>query len=199
VNRVATVDLWFDPLCPWAWRASRWLLEVEKVRDVRATLHVMSLAVLNDAPPSDLDVWGPVRLMVATDLAHGQDALRGLYTAVGELVHREHREVGRDVYALALHRAGLPHTLANAALTEVYDDAVRARHATGVDTLGDDAATPVIRLAGPDGEPVAFAGPVLAPTPRAEAAGELWDGLALVARTEGFREIRRPRTRRTPG
>ena len=43
-----TLDLWFDPLCPWAWMTSRWALEVAKVRPVEVAFHVMSLAVLNE-------------------------------------------------------------------------------------------------------------------------------------------------------
>ena len=81
---MAAVDMWFDPICPWAWITSRWLLEVQHARDVRVTFHVMSLSVLN-ADRSDLSDssraemirgWGPVRVMMATNLAYGQPAVR---------------------------------------------------------------------------------------------------------------------------
>jgi len=191
---VTAVDMWFDPVCPWAWNASRWLVEVERVRDVTIRFRVMSLSVLNDSPEG----WEPVRVMAATELAYGPDAVRALYATMGTAIHTERLPIGRDLFALALGRAGLPHTLANAALTDAYDGAVRASHHAGVATLGDLAATPVIRLPGPDGLPVAFVGPVIRPAPTGDAAGDLWDGLALAARTEGFFELRRPRTRRPP-
>ena len=197
---VADVDLWFDPVCPYAWIASRWLLEVERVREVSVHMHVMSLSVLNADRPevSESSVrrgWGPVRVMTATTLAYGQEAVRALYGAMGALIHQERVRVGRDLYARALDRARLPHTLANAALTTVYDDAVRASHRAGVADLDDVAAAPVIHLPGPDGRVAVFAGPVLTPTPRGEAAGDLWDGLVRVARADAFFEIRRSRTR----
>jgi hypothetical protein len=113
------VSLWFDPICPYAWITSRWLLEVEGVRDVSVNLQ-----------------------------------------------------------------------------TTVYDDAVHASHRAGVADLGDAVATPVIHMPGPDGRVAVFAGPVLTPTPRGEAAGDLWDGLVRVARADAFFEIRRARTRR---
>src|SRR5262249_2748787 len=114
--------MWFDPACPWAWLTSRWLLEVEKVRDVRMRLNVMSLSVLNENRPDNSEAererirlgFGPVRVAMATILSLGDDAVRRLYAELGPLVQRDGMEPSRDLYALALGRAGLPHSLANA-------------------------------------------------------------------------------------
>jgi mycothiol-dependent nitroreductase-like protein len=196
---VATADLWFDPVCPWAWLVSRWLTEVERVRDVQMRLHVMSLSVLNEDRP-DLtdaehaglhDAWALVRLVMATSLSLGGQAVRDLYTALGQLIHVDHMTMSRDTLALALGRAGLPHSLANAAQDPHYDAAVRASHHAGVDPLGDVAACPVLHVAGPGGEPIAFMGPLVTPYPRGEAAGRLWDAVALAAATDGFFGLRR--------
>ena len=73
-----SVEMWFDPICPWAWLTSRWLMEVEQVRDVEVTWSVMSLAVLNDGRelPAEYSSmmersWGPVRVIVAAARDHG--------------------------------------------------------------------------------------------------------------------------------
>ena len=194
---VSTADFWFDPLCPWAWLTSRWMLEVERVRPVRTVWHVMSLAVLNEN--KDLDdrrrenlqrAWGPVRVCAAAEQAHGNEVLLPLYTALGQQIHYKQRK-DTGLLGDALETAGLPPSLAEAANTADYDEVVRASHREGMEPVGDDVGTPVIHFAG-----AAFFGPVITPAPTGEAAGKLWDGVVLVTGTEGFYELKRSRDRR---
>ncbi|TDC66423.1 disulfide bond formation protein DsbA [Micromonospora sp. KC207] len=192
--------MWFDPICPWAWVTSRWLLEVEQVRDVDIRFHVMSLSVLNegrDLPEQYQQLmqagWGPVRVCVAVEQQHGPDAVRALYTALGTRIHPGREELGRDLYVAALADAGLGPELADAADGTAYDEALRASHEAGMRPVGQDVGTPVIHAPGPDGSPVAFFGPVVTPCPKGEAAGRLWDGVLLVAGTPGFYELKRSR------
>ncbi|MCX4470551.1 DsbA family protein [Micromonospora sp. NBC_01655] len=196
----ATVDMWFDPICPWAWITSRWLLEVEQVRDVTIRFHVMSLTVLNegrDLPEEYQELmrtgWGPVRVCVAAEQKYGQDAVRTLYTALGTRIHLGKENLGPELYAAALTDAGLDPELAAAAESTAYDEALRASHEAGMRPVGTDVGTPVVHAPGPDGTPVAFFGPVVTPRPKGEAAGRLWDGVLLVAGTPGFYELKRSR------
>ncbi len=194
-------DFWFDPLCPWAWMTSRWMLEVEQQRPVETRWHVMSLAVLNegrDLPEKYRDLmdeaWGPVRICIAAAQAHGEQVLGPLYTALGTRFHNQDLPRTREVFESALAEAGLPVELADAADSKEYDEALRASHQAGISLVGQDVGTPVIAVPGPDGEQIAFFGPVVTPTPRGEAAARLWDGTLLVASTPGFYEIKRTRT-----
>ncbi|WP_214413577.1 DsbA family protein [Sphaerisporangium fuscum] len=196
--------MWFDPKCPWAWIASRWLLEVEQVRDVEVRFHVLSLAVLNEGREGLeewyrewLDTaWGPARGAIAAEQKCGNDVLRGLYTALGGRIHHEKASIGRELYLSALAEVGLPLELADAADNDEYDQALLASNQEGLGPVGEDLGTPAIHVPGADGELVAFFGPVVTPIPRGEAAGKLWDGVLLVAGTDGFFELKRARTRR---
>jgi protein-disulfide isomerase-like protein with CxxC motif len=191
------LDFWFDPLCPWAWIASRWVLEVQKVRPVQARWHIMSLAVLNqgkDVPEKYRALmtlaWGPVRVCMAAEQKFGPDVLLPLYTALGTRFHLQKARRNRATIEAALAEVGLPVDLADAIDDPSYDDAIRASHADGMDPVGSEVGTPVISLNG-----VSFFGPVMSPIPRGEAAATLWDGLLAVTGTDGFFELKRSRTR----
>ena len=192
------LDFWFDPLCPWAWITSRWVLEVEKVRPVEARWHVMSLAVLNegkdDMPERYQELmrqaWGPVRVCIAAEQKFGPEVLLPLYTALGTRFHHEKAERDRATIEAAIVEAGLPVELADAMDDESYDEALRASHKDGMDRVGYEVGTPVISVNG-----TSFFGPVVSPIPRGEDAARLWDGVLLVASTDGFFELKRSRTR----
>ncbi|MGC5361627.1 DsbA family protein [Streptomyces sp. DT24] len=202
-NGRTPVDFWFDPTCPWAWMTSRWMLEVEKVRDVEVRWHVMSLAVLNEDKIDELPegyrdllerAWAPVRVVVAAQQKHGDAVVGPLYTALGTRFHNEGQGPTREAVAAALAEVGLPADLLEYADSDTYDTELRASHQEGIDKVGQDVGTPVIAVPGADGEQIAFFGPVVTPAPKGEEAARLWDGTLLVASIPGFYEIKRTRT-----
>ena len=173
------------------------MLEVERVRPVRVRWHVMSLPYLNAGRelPQDYqalmdEAWGPVRVLVAAASDHGPDVVLPLYTALGTRFHLEKRPKDRTTVVEALAEVGLPERLADAMGSTRWDAELKASHHAGMDQVGFEVGTPVISVEG-----VAFFGPVVSPAPRGEAAGRLWDGVRLVAGTDGFFELKRSRTR----
>ena len=191
----STAEFWFDPLCPWAWMASRWMEEVERVRPVDVTWSVMSLSVLNegrDLPDEYRDLmdrgWGPVRVIIAAAQEYGDKVVKPLYDAMGTRIHVQGEKDFDAVIAAALDEVGIDGALARFAGSDAVDDLLRTSHERGISLVGDEVGTPVVAVNG-----VAFFGPVVSPAPKGEDAGRLWDGCVLVAGTPGFFELKRSR------
>jgi 2-hydroxychromene-2-carboxylate isomerase len=196
------VQFWFDPLCPWAWITSRWMLEVEKVRPVRTEWRIMSLAYLNlvqhegkgltaDYLERMSRAWEPVRVCAAAAQHSGPGVLGPLYTAIGTRIHVQGRREDPAVIPEALAEVGLPGSLADAAGSTEFDELIKHSHNEAFDDVGLDVGTPVVRIRGK-----ALFGPVVTPVPRGDAAARLWDGLVLVTATDGFFELKRTRDRK---
>jgi protein-disulfide isomerase-like protein with CxxC motif len=196
------VQFWFDPVCPWAWITSRWILEVQKARPVRPDWRIMSLAYLNLTQHEGKDLsedylermgraWGPIRVCAAAAQHSGPEILGPLYTAIGTKFHVEGRREDPTVLPEALAEVGLPASLASAAQSDEFDGEIKRSHHEAFDDVGTDVGTPVIRIRGR-----AIFGPVITPAPKGEAAVRLWDGLVLVTEADGFFELKRTRDRK---
>ncbi len=189
-------DFWFDPLCPFAWITSRWIREVEHVRDIEVRWHVMSLAHLNkdkDIPDDYREMLRgkekPVRVAIKVAQDYDNAKLGEWYTAIGTRRHNNGEELDRDMVAASLANVGLPADMIEAWDDETLDDDVAKSHHEGMDAVGDDVGTPTIHI-----NDTAFFGPVLTKIPRGEDAGRLWDGAVAVAAYPYFFELKRTRT-----
>lgn len=176
--------------------------QVEQVRPVSADWRIMSLAYLNlvqregeglsdDYRELMTKAWGPVRVCAAAAEYGGSGVLGPLYTAIGTRLHNHRRRDDPTVITEALAVAGLPDSLASAVTSMEFDQLIKDSHDEAFNEVGLDVGTPVLRIGG-----TALFGPVVTPAPRGEAAGRLWDGLVMVAGTDGFFELKRSRDRK---
>ena len=191
-----SAEFWFDPVCPWAWMTSRWILEVEKVRDISVQWNLFSLAHLNrdkELPEEYksrlIRSWQSTRVIAAAQKEKGSSITLQLYTAISSRIHLKKMDVGVVLFEEALTEVGLNPVLAQAMSDESLNAAIIESHERGIALVGNDVGTPIISVGG-----AAFFGPVISPAPKGEEAGKLWDGVVGVASYPGFFEIKRSRT-----
>lgn len=191
-----SAEFWFDPVCPWAWMTSRWILEVEKVRDISVQWNLFSLAHLNrdkELPEEYksrlIRSWQSTRVIAAAQKENGSSITLPLYTAISSRIHLKKMDVGVVPFEDALTEVGLNPALAQAMSDESLNAAIIESHERGIALVGNDVGTPIISVGG-----TAFFGPVISPAPKGEEAGKLWDGVVGVASYPGFFEIKRSRT-----
>lgn len=202
-----TATMYFDVTCPFAWVTSRWLLEVEKVRDVKVEWAPMSLAVLNDGREGldpayarqSANSKAPALVAAAIYTEHPEKT-GDYYTAMGEKIHniggvdKQDPACYDQLIKEALEEIGLPAELFDVAHKAddedgSYDEQLRASHAKALELVGDDVGTPVVRLGDR-----AFFGPVLTRIPQGEKAGELFDASVTLGSYPHFFELKRSRT-----
>jgi hypothetical protein len=192
-TRPPHVDVFVDPVCPFAWIAYRWLLEVGEQRDLDLHLRMMSLAVLNGEDPEHPErglesAWRPVRVGAAMVERTDERAWAQFVVAFGTRYHVRGERNRDDVLRATLADLGAEEFYAAADSTE-RDEEIRRRHDEGMAPVGLDVGTPVLHVDG-----TAFFGPVLEAVPRGQEALDAFDGALLLARNPHFVELKRTRS-----
>ena len=215
----ADLEFFFDPICPFCWVTSRWVVDVARQRDLDVVWRPLSLAILNEEisyeerkqaspeyPDSHLRGLEMLRVVHAAREAHGPGVVGDLYTALGELVWDADPAEGtfeavmhemarvRDLRP-ALRQAGLPEDLADASSDSSRDDALRDETEEAVRRCGGGVGTPILSFSPPaqdggEAGPALF-GPVIDAPPSGEDALRLWDAVETIARWGGFAELKR--------
>ncbi|MEY3636376.1 MAG: hypothetical protein RL147_805 [Actinomycetota bacterium] len=189
-------EFWFDPMCPWAFITSRWILEVEKVRDIEVSWNIFSLPHLNkdrEMPEKYKAIfansWACARVIKSVEKDFRKVKTLPLYSAISTRIHVLKETVSKDLLSNSLNEVGLDLKYLAEMENSEWDSQIIESHERGIKLVGDDVGTPIIAVNG-----VGFFGPVISPAPKGEEAGKLWDGITIAAAYPGFFELKRSRT-----
>jgi len=203
---MADLEFFFDPVCPWAWITSRWVAEVQLLRNYDVEWRFISLAVINENLVADwytpayrqghLDGLSALRVADQIRLDHGNAMVAAYYTALGTELHnnrvRERPEgYFESVITKLLTDIGLEPALLAAGSDGSHDEYIRAETALAFERTGKDVGTPIITFHPGSANEASFFGPVISNSPRGDAALKLWDAVETIATTSGMSELKR--------
>ncbi|HYT38360.1 MAG TPA: DsbA family protein [Acidimicrobiia bacterium] len=197
---MADVTFFFDPACPWTWRASRWLTDVAEARGLEIEWRSLSLLVLKGEPPADpvrrarLEAsHRALRLVEWLRQARRQDDIARLYAEIGTLVHEGGAPFDDVLLAHAARETGVVGDGANLEAVlgdDALDEAVKASTEAAIAAAGPGVGSPVLVLAGAER---GLHGPVLGAVPAKRESLALWDAVEALAPIGSFFEIKRGR------
>jgi hypothetical protein len=200
---MADVDFFWDPVCPWAWLTSRWVVNVLEERPMTVDWKFIALRIVNEDRDYEKEfrpgyerghTRGLELLRVAAALreTEGPESVLPYYTAVGTALHLERRHEEFDApagFERILGELGHPTDLAGAAVDTGYDAVIREETKTALDRTGGNIGTPVLTFGPPDGP--SFFGPVINKAPKGADAVELWDAVVALGSNPHFSELKR--------
>ncbi len=199
VARKDMVDFYWDPVCPWCWITSRWMMDVGRQKQIQVNWKLFSLKLINAGRETPeqfkvLHAMGLKALRVAAAVSkdYGNDGLAKIYTLMGTRYHHDNADIDtpEDLEQI-LTSGGYPARLAEAADDPDWDKMISADMDRALAKVGTDVGVPLIVLDGGDGP--GFFGPVCSPAPTGKAAVALWDAIIVAGRTPGFYELKRTR------
>lgn len=203
----ADIEFFFDPVCPFAWITSRWIVKVQAQTDYAVDWRFISLRIINkdknyatDFPPEyehgHTAGLRMLRVCAAVRAELGGDPIGALYAAFSSTSfdtapNEEYRLTLGTVPMIetALAEAGLPTHFAAAADDEQWDAIIEEETELALSRCGRDVGTPIITFRPPDG--LSFFGPVISRIPDDADAVSLWNAVTTLAAYPGFAEMKR--------
>ena len=201
---MADLDFFFDPVCPWAWITSRWVTNVQQLRDYEVSWRFISLRMINaERGYAGHEAYelihnaglAGLRVASAARAQGGNASVAAVYTALGNAIHVNGRreELAKDPRSFFLSiiaDAGLPAEVAAAFEDSTHDEVIRYETEAALSRTGKDVGTPILTFNPKSANEASLFGPVISKAPKGDEAMKLWDAVQTIAES-GVAEIKR--------
>jgi protein-disulfide isomerase-like protein with CxxC motif len=188
-----SIEFYFDPVCPWAWRTSKWVRDLEQAEIVSADWKFFSLSLINEESEDVLDEpdnagSAGLRTLALIKAREGNQKSGELYSAIGARSHEVPRRVTVDIVRGALGDIGLDPSLVEKAMGNVDTKQHVVRdHRAAAERVGAFGVPTIVLESGKG-----IFGPVIEDEGATEPA-ELWAHVRWLIEKDGFYELKRER------